>query len=376
MQADTKLCTSSTPCTSWLGMGQHFYLNKAFPHGFFNLLRTNFSPSADLIGYYLLTCILSLVRSGVTANTSEPPIYQPKGVHQHQQRSAWISRWRIHLTSTTSSIGPMIRAPRMQGLRMGERFFFYWLTRGHSILQLSRQLTLEIPLGSANLRRAQFQAESIPDYSADSANEDTHAVTAAPMTLQDDANTPNSDQESLSISTAKNCACMVCLEIGVVDEKSPGDTPCHFNCGWLYSEYYDNDYWTRPNYQAQRMAWIAKNRAAHEKTHCRQDPQISRSPFSCAVGNCRFSSKRWSDLIRHTTARHCKSPSKFVCSVIGCKYHGEGNGFTRKDKLTEHYRSMHQGQKVPGQAGRAIKPAPAAFHANAQGSSSSGVCGA
>ena len=72
IQADTRLVISSTPCTSWLRRKQHFYLNRAFPHSFLNFLRTIFPPSADLIGHYFLTCILSLVRSGVTANASEP----------------------------------------------------------------------------------------------------------------------------------------------------------------------------------------------------------------------------------------------------------------------------------------------------------------
>ena len=214
---------------------------------------------------------------------------------------------------------------------------------------------LEISLGSASLGRAQPLAEWIPNYSADSANEDTHTVTAAPMPLQGYANTPNSDLESSNISTNKTCACMVCLGIGVVDENAPHVTPCRVNCGWIFVDR------------------IATDRAEHERTHYRQDLKHTKTPFCCLVEHCRFSSRRWSDLIRHTTARHCKNPSKFVCSVIGCKYHGEGNGFTRKDKLTEHYRSMHQGQKVPGQAGRAIKPAPASFHAEAQGSSSSGA---
>ena len=124
MHADTKLVIISTPWTSWLGREQHFYLNNTFPHSFPKNLRNNFPSSADLIGYYLLTCILSLVRSGVTANASESPICRPKGVRQHQQRSAWISRWRILLTSTPSSIGPMMLAPRIQGRRMGEGYFF------------------------------------------------------------------------------------------------------------------------------------------------------------------------------------------------------------------------------------------------------------
>ena len=196
------------------------------------------------------------------------------------------------------------------------------------------------------------------------------------MPSHGDGDTPNSDQESSSKRTIKKCACLVCFGIGVVDEKSPEDTPCRFNCGWLYDSYFDKACWVEQSNLAARIVWIARDRAAHEQTHYWQGHKKSKPPFCCLIEHCRFSSRRWSDLIRHTTARHCKNPSKFVCSVIGCKYHGEGNGFTRKDKLTEHYRKMHQGQKVSGQVGRAIMPAPAAFQAEAQGSSSSGAYGA
>ncbi|KAM0799628.1 hypothetical protein BDR22DRAFT_306505 [Usnea florida] len=335
MQADAKLVISSTPCTSWLRREQHFYLNRAFPHTFLNSSRTNFSLSTDLIGYYFLTCIRSLVRSGVTATSSEFPTYQfAKG-----------------------------RPPAKMDMDFSEPFdfdaFINW-PDDPSAAHAGAEDGLK-PL-----------AKSIPDYSADSADQDTHTVTAAPMPWHGDADTPKLGQESSSISTIARCVCIICLGIGVVDKAHHKDTPCRFGCDWNHLD----DRAIRNDQTRWNFWWATRDRAAHEKTHYRQGPEYFKNPFSCTVENCRFSSRRWSDLTRHTTARHCRNPSKFLCSVIGCKYHGEGNGFTRKDKLTEHYRKMHQGQKIPSQAARAIMPAPAAFHANARGSSSSGAYGA
>lgn len=217
----------------------------------------------------------------------------------------------------------------------------------------------QTPLGSATFGHAQPLAEAIPGYSAggaNTANDDTDQVTAACILPQDVVDTPSLGQESSSTNPSKECACMVCLGIGIFESNSRGPTPhlCHFaGCRWYPIP--------------------GDHRAKHAKTHYRRGPKNSQTPFYCLVENCRFSSKRWSDLRRHTTAKHCNSPNTFACSVIGCKYHGEGNGFTRKDKLTAHYKNMHQGQKIPGQAARAIKPAPASSHAEASGSSSIGA---
>ena len=218
------------------------------------------------------------------------------------------------------------------------------------------------PLESATFGQAQSPAEAIPGYSANTANEDTTPVTPAPVSSQAAVDTPSSGQASSSTSPGQRCVCLVCLEIGTYNHPT-SVVPClcrFVSCNWVHSR------WST-NYL--RIIQFLE----HERTHYKPDPKGSQSPFSCLVEKCRFRSKRWSDLLRHTSAKHCSNPAMFTCSVIGCKYHGEGNGFTRKDKLTAHYKNMHQGQRVPGQAVRIIEPASALSHTEASGSSSMGA---
>ena len=250
--------------------------------------------------------------------------------------------------------------------------FFYWLTRGHKSRPTStpsdhwldknppsshspagRPMPHE-PLESATFVCAQPLAEAIPGYSADTI---TNQATAALITTQADADTPGLVQRSSITCLSKECTCAVCREKGIFDPNSHGPWHCpSASCNWKSES-------TLYYCEMIECAW-------HAKGHYKRDYQ---SPFCCPVKDCRFSSKRWSDICRHTTAKHCTNPAKFACSVIECKYHGEGNGFTRKDKLRDHYKKMHQGQKFNGQAARAIKPAPAPSHAKASGSSSSGT---
>ncbi len=219
------------------------------------------------------------------------------------------------------------------------------------------------PLESATFGHAQPPAEAIPVYNANTANEDTTQVTAAPVSSQAGVDTPSSGQASSSTSPDKNCACLVCLEIGIrnLTRRRPP-----FGCGFASC-----------NWRTQNHKWAADHpvyysrahRVWHEKFH-QLDPKDSQISFYCHVESCRFRSKRWPDLLRHTNAKHCNNPTKFPCSVIGCKYNGEGNGFIRYDKLKPHYKNMHQGQKVPGQAVRAIEPASASSRVEASASSS------
>lgn len=199
-------------------------------------------------------------------------------------------------------------------------------------------------------------AEVVPGCSANRPNEDTNQVTTALTPVQDGSDALSPGQASSS-NNSKNCACIVCLGIGCPRSLDNNPDYCRFEgCDYIRKYYF------------QYMPW-------HEKSHYKQDRKINGSPFYCPVKNCRFSTKRWTDLYRHTTATHCNNPAKFECSVIGCKYHGEGNGFTRKDKLTDHCRKMHQGQMVPRQVVRALKPAPASSHTEASGSGSIGALG-
>lgn len=221
-------------------------------------------------------------------------------------------------------------------------------------------------LDNVTLGDAQPPAEVVPGCSANRPNEDTNQVTTALTPAQDASDALSSGQASSS-NNSKNCACIVCLEIGCsrLWDNEPlvdGRFRCRIeDCNYI-SIYYTRKY-------------CILDMVRHEKSHYKQDRKIDESPFYCPVKNCRFSAKRWTDLYRHTTARHCNNPAKFECSVIGCKYHGEGNGFTRKDKLTDHCRKMHRGQMVPRQVVRTLNPAPASSHAEASGSGSIGALG-
>ena len=245
--------------------------------------------------------------------------------------------------------------------------FFYWLTRGlrvgneegccrnTSLLKLS--ITQSSP-GSASPGHAQSLAEVASGYSIDKAHEDANQLTAATIPSQGGIDTPGSGQMSSSTNPSLKCACIVCLAIGVYDSSNYGPEHCHVvGCDWKS--------------YCQLSKYMGQDRAAHAKTHYQQGQGPKESqPFHCLVKDCRYSAKRWLDLRRHTTTKHCKSPAMFECSVMGCRYHGEGNGFTRKDKLTAHYRSMHNGQRIPGQVSRTLQPAPASSHAQGSGSNS------
>lgn len=211
----------------------------------------------------------------------------------------------------------------------------------------------------ATFGHAQSLAEAIPGYSAnDAADEDNTQVTTTLIPSQAGVEIPCLAQRSPGTDNGEKCACLVCLEVGIAHSSCRDTYHCRFaNCDWVTKAY--------PGW-----SWLRIATTEHEKAHYTQDSGKSGTLYHCLVENCHFTSKRWYDLQRHTRAKHCSNPTKFACSVIGCKYHGEGNGFTRKDKLIAHYKSMHQGQKIPGKAARTIKPAPASPYAEASGSSS------
>lgn len=219
------------------------------------------------------------------------------------------------------------------------------------------------PLENARFGQEQSLAEAIPSHGANTAaNGVTHQVIAAPTLSQDSVDASPELEASSSTNTSNTCACIVCLGIGTTDCSSHGPLHCTFaGCDWVIERY-------------GRVAQQHMQRNHVRDHYCRQvSPLVWK--FVCPIEPCRYKSKRWPDLQRHTTAKHCKDLDKLACSVIGCKYHGEGNGFTRKDKFIAHYKSMHQGQKVPGKAVRAIRPAPASSHGEASGSSSMGAQG-
>ena len=199
-----------------------------------------------------------------------------------------------------------------------------------------------------------------PSYNAKTSNYDTNQLAAAQVPLQAAVDAPTSGQDSSSITPGESCTCIACHE-----KKVTHDSDILYHCNFADCSWGSN---TMENPCLRFL--VAKCRLAHVRSHYRQDTNLTESPFLCPVQNCHYKSKRGADLARHTTAKHCNKPAKFECPEIGCKYNGEGNGFTRKDKLTAHKKAMHYGHKAAGQAVRALKPAPASAHAGALGPSS------
>ena len=76
--------------------------------------------------------------------------------------------------------------------------------------------------------------------------------------------------------------------------------------------------------------------------------------WRCVEANCKFITKRFGDLKRHCSSKHCIKPKKLKCPVLSCRYHQDG--FARKVKLDSHYQKAHGGKSQPGKPNQAIKP--------------------
>jgi len=162
--------------------------------------------------------------------------------------------------------------------------------------------------------------------------------------------------ESLS-STISKCTCLDCLKLfksAIYDEaywlvtKDGNMIHCRIpECNWTIKR--DNSY-------PDDMYHLID----HEKRHfVEKRPDSS---LACKQDYCKFTTKRESDLRRHYRTKHCSAAQRFSCPVLWCKYSG-GNGFARKDKLTSHYKNMHQGKLSGGQSLRLIQPAIPALSA-------------
>ena len=87
----------------------------------------------------------------------------------------------------------------------------------------------------------------------------------------------------------------------------------------------------------------------HEREHFKTP-----GGYACAEQGCHFVNKKFTDLQRHYTSRHCTNPNakNLECSEIGCEYKT-----ARKDKLKEHQKCKHMGKPKLGKTYRVIKPA-------------------
>lgn len=77
--------------------------------------------------------------------------------------------------------------------------------------------------------------------------------------------------------------------------------------------------------------------------------------YHCDDQSCTQKCKRWADLKRHILTHHCLEANKFPCGFPGCERGGE-NGFTRKDKMNEHVKNVHQGVGIPPKNPRRLAP--------------------
>ena len=153
----------------------------------------------------------------------------------------------------------------------------------------------------------------------------------------------NKDEENSMLSvtstsaapgSSRECSCITCGDLGSHREIMWDVNSYHYRCRLsdcsfsIPVGYHEAKFYSRPAGEAAARK--------HEKNHFRHEGQ-----FSCMEDRCVYSPKRWSDLKRHYTSKHCLNPkTKFPCPEIGCKYGGD-NGFTRKDKLKSHREKVH-----------------------------------
>ena len=166
----------------------------------------------------------------------------------------------------------------------------------------------------------------------------------------------NGNNNVLSVTTtsaapgpSRECSCITCLDLGSVRAWSWTLDNNNYSCRLSDCNFSTTGNDHLASYFTQRRA---RN---HEKNHFRHEGQ-----FRCIEDRCVYGAKRWSDLRRHYTSKHCLNPkTKFPCPEIGCKYSGN-NGFTRKDKLKSHREKVHEKVARPEKRFRVSKP-------NAQG---------
>ena len=149
---------------------------------------------------------------------------------------------------------------------------------------------------------------------------------------------PTACEPSIS-APGGQCHCIDCLEIGRLGRDLYYERgACRVSdCGQAYNDSY--------------------SRNKHERTHF-----FHEGKYQCNASNCTRSFKRWDDLVRHASTKHCLYPKQYPCPEIGCNYSGD-NGFLRVDKLKSHYKNAHEGKpKIfsgrPARVPQAILPAP------------------
>ena len=146
---------------------------------------------------------------------------------------------------------------------------------------------------------------------------------------------PGDLAHQLDVTSSHRCTCMACNLVGVPQ-------------GWKVNSIC----------RVEECTFTTDNHGdyiTHERDHYFDS---SNGRFRCTEHHCKFATKRWPDLVRHSTVRHCLTPRKFQCPVPYCKYRGD-KGFIRKDKLRSHMKNVHKDEITSKSAGkfREIRPA-------------------
>ena len=176
--------------------------------------------------------------------------------------------------------------------------------------------------GNTEISKSMSYAESLP-RNRDS--DISHPKAGIERTVNDRS------QDFWFPNPAKCCSCITCQELGVYGR------PLIINevqkeCG----------------IKGCKTAFWA-NAPNHERNHFKTP-----GGYACAEQGCHFVNKKFTDLQRHYTSKHCTNPNakNLECPEIGCEYRT-----ARKDKLKEHQKCKHKGKPKLGKPYRVIKPA-------------------
>ena len=133
-------------------------------------------------------------------------------------------------------------------------------------------------------------------------------------------------------NSAKCCTCITCQELGVSRgyrlnselKEACGIEGCTYMHHYIINSQHQRDHFKKPG------------------------------GYACAEQGCHFVNKKFLDLHRHYTSKHCTNPNakNLQCPEIGCEYKT-----ARKDKLKEHQKCKHMGKSKLGKTYRVIKPA-------------------
>lgn len=184
------------------------------------------------------------------------------------------------------------------------------------------------------ISKSMLNAESIPR------NQDSD-ISHPEADIEHAVSTPS--ESTLVSDPAKCCTCITCQQLGVSWRVSSNEN--HEPCGIKGCKY------IIPGWPVQ-LSWgvlVNPMGAIHERKHFKTP-----GGYACAEQGCHFVNKKFTDLQRHYTSKHCTNPNakNLECPEIGCEYRT-----ARKDKLKEHQKCKHKGKPKPGKPYRVIKPA-------------------